>query len=750
MTVCDLSIVIVHYCTPELLRRLLESLRLAGFDRRTVVVDCASPGFDSCAFECEFAARFLVLPANRGYAFAVNKGVAQTSGELILLLNADVLLTGRDIERLEATWRELDRPAALGPVHRNARGIPQLTFGAKPTAWNEWRRRRLEYALRRGSSRATRRMDRTCCGTRTVSWVSGSCILTSREVLRAVGPWDEGYFLYFEDMDWCLRAGRLGYGVYHTGDVSIVHEHGASVALLGDSSRVIYRQSQLRFFSSHWGLLRRDLLYAYLRYVKGLSKRDLTQHSSLVTQGSIAGQVESHLSERSFCHGRRAVLHVVASLEGGAAEHVRLLARGQIRRGWEVWVCADLGRGTTSVPQTWSDIPVACCEFDREGLWRGVRRLRRLVAGGGWSVVHLHGHRAGAVGRVAMLLLPNRPRVVMTYHGYHPPHYRKWLNRVAVTALERLLRGLADHFIAVSPSTARDLLRFVGINPARLSTVLNAVEAEKYAKSRTTCRDEARKSLGLEPGEFTVMYVGRIHRQKGLEYFLQALRELRGPAGGSVAVRRLVHNIRGIVVGDGPERGKIELIMEQLPQRACLFLGHRNDVPKLLAAADLLVLPSLWEGCPLVVLEAWAAGVPVVATDVPGTSDLITDGVNGFLVPPGNPIALSTAIARIHRQPAWTDRLIRGGRTSLAEYDLDGMIDQTLAVYLGGVHFTPASPGEPASRLAGQPAVSAPLLNPSRPDPTHPRTGRRRYPRRRGYRRRAGHARKPGADGPHA
>ncbi|HPA46524.1 MAG TPA: glycosyltransferase family 2 protein, partial [bacterium] len=120
----------------------------------------------------------------------------------------------------------LPHPGALGPLHRNSQGVPQQTFGKHPTLWNEWRRKCLEKNLRRGNARAATRFEKTCRGTREVAWVSGSCLLIAREALQAAGPWDEDYFLYFEDMDWCLRAQKAGYRVYHTGEVSVLHEHG--------------------------------------------------------------------------------------------------------------------------------------------------------------------------------------------------------------------------------------------------------------------------------------------------------------------------------------------------------------------------------------------------------------------------------------------------------------------------------------------------------------------------------------------
>lgn len=253
----NLSVVVVSYNSREPLLRTLAALGDAGPE--VLVVDNASPDGTAEAVRRKAPrAKLVVLPNNCGYSAAVNAGVAAARGERILLLNGDVVLDRDTLLRVAACT---DRAAVIGFAQRNESGTPQLTWGRRPGWLSEWRRRRRERRFRAGQGRLP---DHAL----SVDWVSGSCMLFSREAFDHVGPWDERYFLYFEDIDWCLRARAAGLAVRLEPEPVVTHLHGYSTGREPDRSQRHYRESQLLFWYTHKGPAACRLLrwYLFTRY----------------------------------------------------------------------------------------------------------------------------------------------------------------------------------------------------------------------------------------------------------------------------------------------------------------------------------------------------------------------------------------------------------------------------------------------------------------------------------------------------
>jgi glycosyltransferase involved in cell wall biosynthesis len=179
--------------------------------------------------------------------------------------------------------------------------------------------------------------------------------------------------------------------------------------------------------------------------------------------------------------------------------------------------------------------------------------------------------------------------------------------------------------------------------------------------------------LGVESASAVVGAVGRLVRQKGFDTLLAALPALLARRPGTQLA----------VVGEGPERESLaRLARARGVGEAVVFAGFRPDAPRLLPAFDVLAVPSRREGAPLVTLEAMAAGVPVVASAIPGIDEQITDGVEGLLVPPDDPPALAAALARVLDDRALAARLGEAGRRRVrAAYDVRDTVARTLALY---------------------------------------------------------------------
>ena len=187
---------------------------------------------------------------------------------------------------------------------------------------------------------------------------------------------------------------------------------------------------------------------------------------------------------------------------------------------------------------------------------------------------------------------------------------------------------------------AKDMLPWIkgfGVPEKKMQVILRSVDIETFRPS--TDHDTIRSEFGLSPDDFMVLWVGRlVHplKMKGVNYLLEAVDDVIS-----------VHpNVRLVVVGDGDGREETEKAARTIGKRV-IFTGVRNDVPNFMRTANVLVLPSMGEGCPNVVLEAIASGIPVIASRVGAVPELVIDGHNGFIVPPGKAHDITAAIVKL-------------------------------------------------------------------------------------------------------
>lgn len=235
----------------------------------------------------------------------------------------------------------------------------------------------------------------------------------------------------------------------------------------------------------------------------------------------------------------------------------------------------------------------------------------------------------------------------------------------AIDAQHALLSACLHRHVAVSRHVAARLRERFGVAEEKITVIPNAVELREPSASRR----EVRASLGIADETPLVVTVARLEPQKGLPYLVEA-------AAG-------VPDTTFAVAGEGPERTSLERRIADLGlARRVRLLGHRDDVPALVAAADLFVLPSLNEGLPLSVMEAMAAGIPVIATDAGGTSEIVRDGVTGLLIPPADPAALRGAIGALLHDRARAAQLAEAGRVLVErEHSAATMAEATSRLY---------------------------------------------------------------------
>ncbi|HEX6629040.1 MAG TPA: glycosyltransferase family 4 protein [Gemmatimonadaceae bacterium] len=221
----------------------------------------------------------------------------------------------------------------------------------------------------------------------------------------------------------------------------------------------------------------------------------------------------------------------------------------------------------------------------------------------------------------------------------------------AYEALDRRMLARMDAVVCVSAGQAVKVLRS-GIARDRLHVIHNSVDPTRF-RTRNPGERAVLETLFTHKPDVIIAAVGRLSPEKGFDQLIDAARIIVSAA----------HHVGIVLIGDGPERRKLEARVRAAGLESnVVFTGFRNDVDRLLPSADILVQSSYTEGLPNVVLEACAAGVPVVATDVGGTSEIIDDVVNGFLVPPADPAALAGRVINLARSPLLRQEMGQRGR----------------------------------------------------------------------------------------
>lgn len=241
--------------------------------------------------------------------------------------------------------------------------------------------------------------------------------------------------------------------------------------------------------------------------------------------------------------------------------------------------------------------------------------------------------------------------------------------------LRRWLEPLIARYVAVSPDLLAWLVDKVGISPAKALLIPNGIDLAPYRGARSGSRRRGELAAFAPAGTVLIGHVARLDKVKDQAGLLSAFKRLQ-----EQSVRA---DCRLVIAGEGPERAELEARIAQLGLgESVRLLGNRSDVPELLAACDVFVLSSIAEGMPITLLEAMAAGLPVVATDVGGVASVVEAGVTGTLVPAGDPKALAGALAGyVNDEPLRRRHGDAGRARAFARFGLDTMTASYTALY---------------------------------------------------------------------
>lgn len=385
------------------------------------------------------------------------------------------------------------------------------------------------------------------------------------------------------------------------------------------------------------------------------------------------------------------VMQIISNLEiGGAQEMVRTLAESLSEAGCRSIVCTfrdgplreeieRAGIPVEMLPQRRHSILNLALFADEARAIR--RRLCEIVQEHQVDVLQTHLLRS-----MDFLVLSLRrdpgPRVFWTFHNslfdLRADHLDRhgWLlgpKRFSHHLLYRLGSRWVDGLVAVSEDVRGAILDTMpGIPPDKITVVANCVDIDRYGISEE--RERFRRALGFGDSDHLMTAVATFKRQKGHRTLL----------GAAAKVMPRFPRLKMLLVGDGDLREAMETLtaVEGLDDQIH-FLGARQDVPEILAASDSFVLPSLWEGLPMALIEAMATGLPIIATDVSGTRDVMVPGETGLLVPPGDSESLAQAVEMLLNDPARGRRMGAAARRQVtALYGSHKQAAEYMALYL--------------------------------------------------------------------
>lgn len=367
------------------------------------------------------------------------------------------------------------------------------------------------------------------------------------------------------------------------------------------------------------------------------------------------------------------LLLVTRDVDGGIGQHFVDLAEGMAARGWEVHcVRAKLVQGhVTDHSRRLDELPgatvhtIPLARAIGTGDWRSYRTFRRIVKQHGpFDIAHGHGAKAGVLVRIPSLSIKAS---AYTPHGFITVDPNIGQTKKALYgAIEGIFaRFLTDAILAVSTEERHEALR-LGAPEAASHTVPNGMLAPDFLP-----RERARAEIDLGPDDQVALFVGRFCHQKAPERFVNLIARL--------AEER--PNLRGVMIGSGEDKPALVAQVEALDIADRLKFLETSRASAYMTAADLLVVPSRYEGFAYTMIEALAAGLPIVTYDVGGADDLVVRAHNGHVVPQGDKEALACRCAEVLDSAEIRSRMAEAARERFRQFDLDTMLDRISGVY---------------------------------------------------------------------
>ena len=307
------------------------------------------------------------------------------------------------------------------------------------------------------------------------------------------------------------------------------------------------------------------------------------------------------------------------------------------------------------------------------GLWadlKATRKIQQILQYEQPHLVHTHTPKAGIIGRWAAWAA-RIPVILHTFHGFGFSDFHGTLRKQLYIQAERLTARITTRFVAVSDRNRIKGEEYRIFQRRDCSLIRSGVDCNLF-KDSADSKVQKKMELGLPLTDMIVGNVASFTPSKGLHYFLQAACKIRNKFPG----------VRYVIAGDGSLRPQLEMLIRKFQlQDAVVLLGWRRDIPDLLKTFDVFLLTSLWEGVPRVLVEAALTGVPIVASNVDGVSEITQDEENGFLVPPRDTDAMAERVVHLLHDQNLRTTMGQRGRTIAESFSLEKMLNDYSSLY---------------------------------------------------------------------
>ena len=367
---------------------------------------------------------------------------------------------------------------------------------------------------------------------------------------------------------------------------------------------------------------------------------------------------------------RTKILFVIDGVEFGGGERVFLQLAAGLRDRYQVFV-ASMSGGIFEHELKQLGIKNYPVDMSRRISLKPIRQIKKIIRNNKIDLLHSQGARADFFARIAGRLagVPHIfCTIAMPVEGFDVGLLHKKIYRF----MDQLTERYVERFIVVSDSLKQTLVKGRGIPAHQVVRIYNGIELSQYHPNVEY--GNLRSEWGIPQEIPLIGAIGRMVWQKGFEYLIECVPE----------IVRAYPNAKILIVGDGPLKDKLKVKSEKLKVAdKIIFAGFRSDIKEILSAIDVLVIPSLLEGFPMITLEVMAMAKPIVATNIDGITEQITDGVDGILVPPKNPSVLAKAVIRVLNDKETARTMGLSARKKVEqEFSVEKMVAETEKVYM--------------------------------------------------------------------